>query len=137
MVFEQKYLEEIIENKFEILKEIKNIETEGVIPTTLSVAICAEEGSNTEKMKMTMEAMDLVLGRGGDQVAVRKNGKYEFFGGKKKETEKRGGKKKGRQGEIEPDRDRQTERERETDRDRQRQRQIDRQRETERGETRV
>lgn len=89
VVFEQKYLEDIIENKFEILKEIKTIETEGVIPTTLSVAICAEEGSNTEKMKMTMEAMDLVLGRGGDQAAVRKNGKYEFFGGKKKETEKR------------------------------------------------
>jgi len=89
VVFEQKYLDEIIDNKFEILKETKNIETEGVIPTTLSIAICAEDGTNTEKMKMTMEAMDLVLGRGGDQAAVKRNGKYEFYGGKKKEVEKR------------------------------------------------
>lgn len=87
--FEQKYLNEIIENKFEILKETKNIETEGVIPTTLSIAICAEGETNSEKLKLTMEAMDLVLGRGGDQATVRRNGKYEFYGGKKQEVEKR------------------------------------------------
>ena len=88
-VFEQKYLNEIIENKFEVLKETKNTETEGVIPTTLSIAICSEGNSNSEKFKLTMEAMDLVLGRGGDQAVVRRNGKFEFFGGKKQEVEKR------------------------------------------------
>ena len=41
-VFEERYLETIIENKFEILKETKNTETEGVIQATLSIAICAE-----------------------------------------------------------------------------------------------
>ncbi|MCI8621121.1 MAG: hypothetical protein HFJ50_05190 [Clostridia bacterium] len=41
-VFEEKYLDTIIENKFEILKETKNTETEGVIQATLSIAICAE-----------------------------------------------------------------------------------------------
>lgn len=89
VIFEQKYLDNIIENKFEILKETKNIETEGVIPTTLSIAICAEGNSNSEKFKATMEAMDLVLGRGGDQAVIRRNDKYEFYGGKKQETEKR------------------------------------------------
>lgn len=88
-IFEQKYLSEIIENKFEILKETKNIETEGIIPTTLSIAICTEGDTNSEKFKLTVEAMDLLLGRGGDQAVVRKNGKYEFYGGKKQETEKR------------------------------------------------
>ena len=38
---------------------------------------------------MAMSAMDLVLGRGGDQAVVRKNGRYEFFGGKTQEVEKR------------------------------------------------
>ncbi len=89
VVFEQKYLDKIIENKFEILKETKNIETEGVIPTTLSIAICSEGETNSEKYKATIEAMDLVLGRGGDQAVVRRKGKYEFYGGKKQETEKR------------------------------------------------
>jgi c-di-AMP phosphodiesterase-like protein len=36
-----------------------------------------------------MEAMDLVLGRGGDQAVIRRKGKYEFYGGKKQEVEKR------------------------------------------------
>lgn len=88
-IFEQKYLDKIIENKFEILKETKNTETEGVIPTTLSIAICAEGSTNSEKFKATIEAMDLVLGRGGDQAVVRRKGKYEFYGGQKQEVEKR------------------------------------------------
>lgn len=89
IVFEQKHLSKIIDNKFEILKEMKNIETEGVIPTTLSIAICSEGNTNSEKFKLTLEAMDLVLGRGGDQAVVRRRGKYEFYGGTSQEVEKR------------------------------------------------
>lgn len=89
VIFEQKYLDEIIENKFEILKETRNIETEGIIPTTLSIAISADGNTNSEKFKSAMETMDLVLGRGGDQVAIRRNEKYEFYGGMRQETEKR------------------------------------------------
>ena len=89
VIFEQQYLDEIIENKFEILKEIRNIETEGIIPTTLSIAISAEGNTNSEKFKLAMETMDLILGRGGDQAAIRRNEKYEFYGGMKRETEKR------------------------------------------------
>lgn len=63
VVFEQKYLDKIIEDKFEILKEIKNIETEGIIPVTLSIAISAEGETNSDKFKLAIEAMDLVLGR--------------------------------------------------------------------------
>ncbi len=88
-IFEQKYLDSIIDNKFEILGMAKDTETEGVIPTTLSIAIVAEGESNYEKYKETVSAMDLVLGRGGDQAVVRRNGKYEFFGGKTQEVEKR------------------------------------------------
>ena len=88
-IFEAKYLETIIENKFEILGMAKDTETEGVIPTTLSIAIVAEDGANYEKYKDTNSAMDLVLGRGGDQAVVKRNSKYEFFGGKTQEIEKR------------------------------------------------
>ena len=88
-IFEQKYLDEIIENKFEILGIAKDTETEGIIPTTLSIAIVAEGESDGQKYKETISALDLVLGRGGDQAVVRRNGKYEFFGGKTQEIEKR------------------------------------------------
>ncbi len=88
-IIEAKYLDKIIENKFEILGMAKDTETEGVIPTTLSIAIVAEGNSNYEKYKSTISAMDIVLGRGGDQAVVQRNGKYEFFGGKTQEVEKR------------------------------------------------
>lgn len=74
-VFEQKYLDKIVENKFEILGMAKDTETDGVIPTTLSIAIVAEGNTNYEKYKATISAMDLVLGRGGDQAVVRRNRK--------------------------------------------------------------
>ena len=89
IIFEAKYLDKIIENKFEILGMAKNTETEAVIPTTLSIAIVADGNSNHEKYKATIAAMDLVLGRGGDQAVIKRNGKYEFFGGKTQEVEKR------------------------------------------------
>ncbi len=88
-IFEAKHLDKIIDNKFEILDMAKDTETEGVIPTTLSIAIVAEGNSNYEKYNSTISAMDLVLGRGGDQAVVRRDGKYEFFGGKTQEVEKR------------------------------------------------
>ena len=89
IIFEAKYLDKIIENKFEVLGMAKNTETEAVIPTTLSIALVADGNSNSEKYKETIAAMDLVLGRGGDQAVVRRDGKYEFFGGKTQEVEKR------------------------------------------------
>lgn len=88
-IFEQKYLDKIIENKFEILDIAREIATEGIIRTTLSIAIVSEGNSNYDKYKETVSAMDLVLGRGGDQAVVKRNGKYEFFGGKVQEVEKR------------------------------------------------
>lgn len=88
-IFEQKYLEKIIESKFDILGLVKDTETESVITSTISLAISAEGDSDVEKYKGAVAAMDLVLGRGGDQAVIRRNGKYEFFGGKIQEVEKR------------------------------------------------
>ena len=88
-IFEHRYLDKIIKNKFEILGIAKDTETESIIPTTLSIAIVAEGESDDQKYKETISALDLVLGRGGDQAVVRRNGKYEFFGGKAQEIEKR------------------------------------------------
>ena len=88
-VFEQKYLTKIIENKFNILDNIKEIEVEEGMPITLSIAITNEGKSNYEKYKTAQASIDIVLGRGGDQAVVRENGKYSFFGGRTLEVEKR------------------------------------------------
>ena len=43
---------------------------------------------NKEVYKSASAAMDVILGRGGDQAVIREDGKYQFFGGKVEEVEK-------------------------------------------------
>jgi len=88
-VFERKYLDEIEETKFNILDTIKEIDIEGRLQLTISIAITDEGESNYEKYKSAMTTMDIALGRGGDQAVVRKDGKYIFYGGRTQEVEKR------------------------------------------------
>ncbi len=88
-VFEQRYLESVKEDKFSILDKIKEIHTSEKIPFTLSIAISNEGDTDKDKYKSAQMAMDLVLGRGGDQAVIRENEIYRFFGGRAQEVEKR------------------------------------------------
>ena len=88
-IFEQKYLEKLKEDKFDILDEIKEIEINAAIQITLSIAISNEGKTIYEKYKSALAGMDIVLGRGGDQAVVREEEKYHFYGGRAQEVEKR------------------------------------------------
>ena len=88
-VFEQKYLAEFEKEKFSVLDKVKNIERDMKVQITLSIAISAEGNTNYEKYKSALAALEIVLGRGGDQAIIRKDGKYKFYGGKTLEVEKR------------------------------------------------
>ena len=85
----QKEVEKLKENKFEILDKVKDIDTDETVTLTLSMAISSEGENNYEKYKSAQVAMDIVLGRGGDQAVIRENEKYTFFGGRTLEVEKR------------------------------------------------
>ena len=88
-LFEQRYLEKVKEDKFSILDKIKEIETKENIQLTLSIAVSNDGITDKEKYKSAQEAMDLVLGRGGDQAVIRENEIYKFYGGRVQEVEKR------------------------------------------------
>ena len=88
-LFEQRYLEDVKEDKFSILDKIKEIETKEKVQFTLSIAISNEGNTDKEKYKSAQNAMDVVLGRGGDQAVIRENEIYKFFGGRVEEVEKR------------------------------------------------
>lgn len=88
-IFEHRYLDTIKEDKFSVLDEIKEISTMGRIQLTLSIAISDDGDTDKEKYKSAMATLDLILGRGGDQAAIREEGKYQFFGGRTTEVEKR------------------------------------------------
>ena len=87
--FEKQYLSTMKESKFEILDTIKDIEIEGLLQLTISIAISCDGETNYEKYKSALSTMDIALGRGGDQAVIRENEKYSFFGGRTQEVEKR------------------------------------------------
>lgn len=89
LLFEQRYLEKIKEDKFSILDKIKDINTKEKVQFTLSIALSNEGKTDKEKYKSAQSAMDVVLGRGGDQAVIRENEIYKFFGGRAEEVEKR------------------------------------------------
>ncbi len=88
-IFEQQYLTEFEKERFNILDRIKTIEIDNKLQVTLSIAVSNEGKTNYEKYKSALTAMEIVLGRGGDQAVVKKDGKYKFYGGKTLEVEKR------------------------------------------------
>ena len=88
-LFEQRYLEKVKEDKFSILDKIKEIDTKEKVQFTLSIAVSNEGVTDKDKYKSAEAAMDIVLGRGGDQAVVRENEIYKFFGGRAQEMEKR------------------------------------------------
>ena len=88
-IFEQRYLEKIKEDKFSILDRIKEIDPKQKVQFTLSIAISNEGEVDRDKYKSAQTAMDIVLGRGGDQAVIRQNDIYKFFGGRAQEVEKR------------------------------------------------
>ena len=87
--FEQRYLDIVKEDKFSVLDKIKEIDTKENTQFTLSIAISNEGETDKDKYKSVQAAMDIVLGRGGDQAVIRENEIYKFFGGRAQEVEKR------------------------------------------------
>lgn len=87
--FEQRYLDEVKEDKFSVLDKIKEIDTKEKVQFTLSIAISNEGNTDKDKYKSVQAAMDIVLGRGGDQAVIRENEIYKFYGGRAQEVEKR------------------------------------------------
>ncbi|MCT4595435.1 MAG: DHH family phosphoesterase [Anaeromicrobium sp.] len=75
--------------KFTILDEIREIEAGNTIPVTLSIGVGLRGKTFTETREYARAALDLALGRGGDQAVVKRDDLIEFYGGKTKAVEKR------------------------------------------------
>ena len=77
------------EEKFPILDRVKDIKMGNKLPVTLSCGFGRDGSSPQELGSLARAALDLALGRGGDQVVVRDPEGFHFFGGKTKALEKR------------------------------------------------
>ncbi len=89
VIFENRYLENLEAKKFTILDDIREIDVGNKIPPTLSIGIGVNGKNLSHLEEYANTALDLALGRGGDQAVVRKIDNFEFYGGKTKAVEKR------------------------------------------------
>lgn len=88
-VFEKKSLELLREDKFMILENVKNIQSDSRNALTLSIAINVDGDSLKDIYRNTVDLREIVLGRGGDQAVIKENNEYRFYGAKTVEVEKR------------------------------------------------
>ena len=86
--FEQQYLDKIIASKFDLLDDVRNLETGTDFPASLSIGVGAGGKTMAQTEEYADAALDLALGRGGDQAVVKRNIKIEYFGGKLQTVEK-------------------------------------------------
>ncbi|NLX61643.1 MAG: phosphoesterase [Tissierellia bacterium] len=89
IVIESKFLREIEEKRFEILDKIREIDKGNDISVTLSMGIGINGKNPIENYEYARAAIDIALGRGGDQVVVKDGNNLSFYGGKSKAVEKR------------------------------------------------
>ena len=88
VITNQKGLSKLQENKFTILDTIRDIDYGNTLPVTISIGVGRDGESIYENIQLATGALDLALGRGGDQAIVKTKDKFEFYGGKSKAVEK-------------------------------------------------
>lgn len=88
-VIEERHMRKIIESKFSVLDRIRSIVETGKVPATISIGVGCSGATFAENEKQARQALDMCLGRGGDQAAVKTGGDFQFFGGVSRGIEKK------------------------------------------------
>ncbi|MBQ3394598.1 MAG: DHH family phosphoesterase [Oscillospiraceae bacterium] len=86
MIIEERFYDDIVKNQFEILEKARNIDSDSV---TLSVGVGKGGRNISANDLLSRQALDMALGRGGDQAVVKSEEGYQFYGGTLPSVEKR------------------------------------------------
>lgn len=88
LILTKKNLAQLIEDKFSILADMKTINIGNRMPVTISMGISSQETGLLDNYQGSRVAIDLALGRGGDQVVLRQGDALTYFGGNTQKAEK-------------------------------------------------
>jgi c-di-AMP phosphodiesterase-like protein len=89
LLFENKYLENLEAKRFDILEDVKDLKAANGDYFTLSIGIGINAKTISHQYDYAKGALDIALGRGGDQAVVKSSGKVRYYGGKSRAVEKR------------------------------------------------
>ena len=88
IVLTNKNYKELVKHKFDILDKAREIDTEADFPVTLSIGIGLGGKTLAESEDYAQDALDMALGRGGDQAVVKNVRNFEYYGGRTQSVEK-------------------------------------------------
>ncbi len=84
----QKYMERLEAERFGLLEEVKTVNIGNEMAVTLSIGIGMNGETYIQCYDFARTAIDMALGRGGDQAVVKNGAKIQFYGGKSQQLEK-------------------------------------------------
>ena len=88
VVIKQKYIPMLKDTRFALLEDVKSSNFGQEMSVTLSIGMGMNGGDYTKNFEYARMAMDMALGRGGDQAVVKDGDRIQYFGGKSLSTEK-------------------------------------------------
>lgn len=88
-IFDEGTLQQLLETRFDILDVVREMTAKNKIPITLSIGVGTGDEEFTKLGELAQSSLDIALGRGGDQAAVKQGDKMTFYGGKSNAVEKR------------------------------------------------
>ncbi len=88
IILRKKATELLKENKFDILDEVKTVNIGNEMAVTVSIGLGLDGLSYAQNYEFARNAIELALGRGGDQAVVKTPGNITYFGGKSQQVEK-------------------------------------------------
>ena len=88
VVFRYIYLSQLEEDKYSLLEEVKTVKVGNEMAVTLSIGIGSKGDTYNQSYDYARMAIDLALGRGGDQVVVKEGERVTYFGGSSKQVDK-------------------------------------------------
>ena len=88
VVFRHKYLQQLEEDKFSLLEDVKSIKVGNEMSVTLSMGFGYVGDDYSKNYEYSRMAIDLALGRGGDQAVLKTRDKISYYGGSSRQVEK-------------------------------------------------
>ena len=88
-ILEEQHVQSLIDGKFKILDDARNIAVDERNTVTFSIGVGHGAQTLAESEAYAIQCLDMALGRGGDQAAVKTENGFRFFGGVSKGVEKK------------------------------------------------
>ena len=85
---EQKYMPSLEAERFSLLEDVKTVNIGNEMAVTLSIGIGINGDTYIRNYEYARTAIDMALGRGGDQAVVKNGEKIQYYGGKSQQLEK-------------------------------------------------